>query len=298
MTIATTEKHQEHKSIEEYSALADFGNSTTYKICKRCGEQKELCHENFPWAKSEKEPSTLCRKCVNESYRGWRRRTPELTKARNRRRYLKDGDSIRAQSREYKKNNLKRSRASERKGHMLARFGMTIEEYDLLFESQNKVCAICGVNRTTKRVKNLPVDHDHANGNNRGILCPNCNLGLGLFDDNIEVMGLAIQYLLASPNSLNLRYKVRSSEKNRILAILKKINSSCQICANPCLSKSYHEDYLNFPCVDHDHSTGLVRGLLCGRHNSAIGKFRDNPELIRKAIGYLKYWKTKHLENS
>lgn len=39
--------------------------------------------------------------------------------------------------------------------------------------------------------------------------------------------------------------------------------------------------------VDHDHDTGAVRGLLCGRCNKAIGMFKDSEELMRKAIEYL-----------
>jgi hypothetical protein len=41
-------------------------------------------------------------------------------------------------------------------------------------------------------------------------------------------------------------------------------------------------------CVDHDHSTGVVRGLLCDTHNRAIGLLNDDPEMLEKAIRYLK----------
>ena len=41
------------------------------------------------------------------------------------------------------------------------------------------------------------------------------------------------------------------------------------------------------PHIDHDHNTGLVRGLLCGKCNSALGFFDDNIELVRNALTYL-----------
>ncbi len=54
----------------------------------------------------------------------------------------------------------------------------------------------------------------------------------------------------------------------------------CMICKEPPQSKPL--------CVDHDHNTGQVRGLLCNRCNTGLGYFKDNPELFERAISYLR----------
>lgn len=40
-------------------------------------------------------------------------------------------------------------------------------------------------------------------------------------------------------------------------------------------------------CIDHDHQTGTVRGLLCRSCNTAIGQVADSPEILRQAVAYL-----------
>ena len=57
---------------------------------------------------------------------------------------------------------------------------------------QGGKCGICGDLPTSRR---LSVDHDEKTGANRGLLCTRCNVGLGYFKDNIEILKHAIRYL-------------------------------------------------------------------------------------------------------
>lgn len=76
-------------------------------------------------------------------------------------------------------------------------YGMTREQFDIMFESQNRCCAICQsplqprVNRKT----GTNIDHCHTTGKVRGILCLLCNLGLGQYRDNPALLRAAAEYL-------------------------------------------------------------------------------------------------------
>lgn len=69
--------------------------------------------------------------------------------------------------------------------------------------------------------------------------------------------------------------------KERFEALLTAQNASCAICksTDPYGKGNFH--------VDHSHTTGEVRGLLCHHCNIGLGNFRDNPAFLQSAIGYL-----------
>ena len=71
---------------------------------------------------------------------------------------------------------------------------ITIEEYDILLESQGGGCAICGATSNSNGTR-LCVDHCHTTGSIRGILCHNCNTTLGRVNDDIRVLQKCIDYL-------------------------------------------------------------------------------------------------------
>lgn len=75
----------------------------------------------------------------------------------------------------------------------LRNYGLSHAEYEALLESQQCRCAIC---RTDAPSRTWHVDHCHATGAVRGLLCPQCNVGLGHFKDSPELLSAAGAYLM------------------------------------------------------------------------------------------------------
>ena len=72
-------------------------------------------------------------------------------------------------------------------------YGVTDKWFDEMMEIQGGRCAIC--NEKPKKDRRLCIDHDHATGIKRGLLCDGCNRGLGDFKDNPRSLEFAIIYL-------------------------------------------------------------------------------------------------------
>lgn len=70
-------------------------------------------------------------------------------------------------------------------------------------------------------------------------------------------------------------------------AMLQGQNHQCAICGKAAGTEKDGNGGTRRLAIDHCHLTGFVRGLLCVKCNSVLGYFKDNPELLRKAILYL-----------
>ena len=81
-----------------------------------------------------------------------------------------------------------------RRQNLRAKYGLDQESFEEILKSQAGACAICG----TTPERSLRVDHEHDSDTVRGLLCHHCNIGLGHFKDNIEVLEAAIAYLKRS----------------------------------------------------------------------------------------------------
>jgi len=81
-----------------------------------------------------------------------------------------------------------------RKRKLKDNFNITPDEYNKMLQNQNGCCAICG-KHFSEFDKSLAVDHNHINGENRGLLCFKCNILLGYAEDDIEILRNSIKYL-------------------------------------------------------------------------------------------------------
>ena len=98
-----------------------------------------------------------------------------------------------AAKRKWEKANPEKHRRSKRRQN-LKKFGLTLESYAQMWASQDHACAICkSINPNT--VKGWQVDHCHATGKVRGILCAHCNRMLAAAVDNPEHLIRGVEYL-------------------------------------------------------------------------------------------------------
>lgn len=124
----------------------------------------------------------------------WKEENPERVRELDAAYRLKNSEKLRATSAEWYVNNKARAATSARRSK-LASFGMTPESYAVMLEAQNHVCAICQTNVPVAKKASLHIDHCHATGKVRGLLCHHCNVGLGAFKDNVEFLMKAAGYL-------------------------------------------------------------------------------------------------------
>lgn len=93
----------------------------------------------------------------------------------------------------HQKKNQEKHRLSSRKYYLKKHYDLELEDYERLSESQDDRCAIC---REPVVDRPLDVDHNHATNQIRGLLCVECNTGLGKFKDSVRLLRAATWYLI------------------------------------------------------------------------------------------------------
>ena len=174
---------------------------TSSKICTGCRELKPL-DEFYRQVNGPKGRTTKCKVCIAE-YDATRAalknkrakvaaKTPE-GKIRNKAKYDR-ANAVKRLKSDYSETNRRNN---------LRKYGLTLEEYFEMLESQNYQCGICPNKFDSEAARWFHVDHDHnccgkgkaCKSCIRGLLCHGCNTGLGAFRDDPELLFEAMQYL-------------------------------------------------------------------------------------------------------
>ena len=215
--------------------------------------------------------------------------------------------------------------ATQRRNHLRRKYGLTEADYEDALRKQGGCCARCGSDNPGVGQRHFTIlrrGHQHAG--NIQLVCPQCAaclrqsqkspyvrtedgvrktcsqcgrlLPLEDFYRHINNKPTAAckQCIASSGQEASRWQKRRERRRRRNLwkygltedqydALLGRQGGGCAICG---ATEPGRKGDRNF-CVDHDHRTGAMRGLLCHRCNQAIGHLKDSPDFCRQAAKYL-----------
>lgn len=125
------------------------------------------------------------------------RKDPAAKRAYQREYYRKNREHVKARNRlSWHRRKTQRANQYKRVGrflHVQRTYNITPEEYARLLEKADYACMICKI--PFSDAVYACVDHAHDDGHVRGVLCRKCNTGLGMFDDRVELIAAATDYL-------------------------------------------------------------------------------------------------------
>lgn len=139
------------------------------------------------------------REAYNAYMREWNAKNKDRINALRRDRRKNDpnyAERVRSQERE----SYARDPERQRNVRLKSVYGISLDLYKQMYDSQNGCCAICGVEKPPKGASGLSVDHCHKTGKVRKLLCTPCNTALGKFKDNVDNIRKAIDYILEFQN--------------------------------------------------------------------------------------------------
>lgn len=155
---------------------------SNFKVCPKCKQQKET--EGFGKDKSTSDGLRCwCKVCNNKKSSDYQKKN-------------------RAYITKYQKEWSKQNPDKVRKYHVKGIYKLGWDTYNSMYFEQAGKCKLCDTEiqpsndgLSNARVRTGAIDHCHETGRVRGILCHNCNKGLGHFKDSTELLARAINYL-------------------------------------------------------------------------------------------------------
>lgn len=146
------------------------------KKCTKCKIDKPI--EEFSFLKkNENIRMSECKECRSEYQKNYRKNNIQLTREKDRLRYLMNSEKRKQYAKNYRKQNPDKTRQINWKN----KYNLSSKQYYEKLKRQGNKCAICGIDMN-KYGKIFCVDHDHSTGKIRGLLCDPCNYGLGFYE--------------------------------------------------------------------------------------------------------------------
>lgn len=140
------------------------------KVCGRCKSEKPL---SAFWVDQRRgSPKSYCKECNRVAARNWRKSKPG-----------------------YESERYQATKSETRERHLLRKYNVSLADYEAMLNNQGGRCAICLAPESEQFKGVFHVDHCHATGAVRGLLCRGCNHMLGVVGDNPATLMRAIAYL-------------------------------------------------------------------------------------------------------
>lgn len=176
------------------------------KICKKCKLSKD--ESEFNVNKRYKDGlESACRECYQLYQKEYYHKNRDRILERERNSYQKNPEIKKKRATEYRDKNYEevvrkrketyyKNPDKHREYYLKDTYGITLKYYEEMLKAQGGCCGVCKKHHSTLQ-RNLCVDHNHVTGKIRGLLCDNCNHGIGkLFADiGIETLYNAIEYI-------------------------------------------------------------------------------------------------------
>lgn len=158
------------------------------KKCYKCKQQLP----NLSFSQSKGRISSCCKKCAVKKSQEWAIINKERLSQYRKKYYIQNKEKRNIYIKNWKIKNKERYKKIQTNSRYLKNYGISYDDKYKLIEQQGLKCAICKniINMTTGCV-----DHNHTNKIIRGILCNDCNLGIGFLKDNLNILESALIYL-------------------------------------------------------------------------------------------------------
>jgi len=152
------------------------------KACTKCKGIKPL-NEFYTHPRTKDRRQSRCKKCCLRIPMHLLSPEEQIIRIAYRlKETLKHKDRINKYMKEYNKKTI----GQRYKNHIRRNYGITMEDYNRMLDSQGGTCLICG--KPNKNGHRLCVDHDHTTNKTRGLLCIVCNRNLGWYEKYKDVI--------------------------------------------------------------------------------------------------------------